>query len=141
MKKAGEHIRVNFGQSPFIFDIDGMMSASNHFINSHSLSHLSPRTGSASAGNLALDGASDATISSSLPLAARAQTGPVTVNSSANTANMGLHPQATGVGTFRASLFANLWTNFRVQQEKKHIRQEIEGTRQAHPLPVSKFIN
>jgi hypothetical protein len=31
MKKAGEHIRVNFGQSPFIFDIDGMMSASNNF--------------------------------------------------------------------------------------------------------------
>jgi Ran-binding protein 9/10 len=29
MKKAGEHVRVNFGQSPFIFDIDGMMSASN----------------------------------------------------------------------------------------------------------------
>lgn len=28
MKKSGEHIRVNFGQSPFIFDIDGMMSAS-----------------------------------------------------------------------------------------------------------------
>lgn len=31
MKKAGEHVRVNFGQSPFVFDIDGMMSASNHF--------------------------------------------------------------------------------------------------------------
>lgn len=30
MKKSGEHIRVNFGQSPFVFDIDGMMSASNH---------------------------------------------------------------------------------------------------------------
>lgn len=28
MKKSGEHIRVNFGQSPFIFDIDGMMSVS-----------------------------------------------------------------------------------------------------------------
>ena len=26
MKKSGEHIRVNFGQSPFVFDIDGMMS-------------------------------------------------------------------------------------------------------------------
>lgn len=25
MKKPGEHIRVNFGQSPFVFDIDGMM--------------------------------------------------------------------------------------------------------------------
>ncbi|KAF2839409.1 ran-binding protein [Patellaria atrata CBS 101060] len=25
MKKPGEHLRVNFGQSPFIFDIDGMM--------------------------------------------------------------------------------------------------------------------
>jgi len=30
MKTAGEHVRVNFGQSPFIFDIDGMMSVSNH---------------------------------------------------------------------------------------------------------------
>ncbi len=29
MKKTGEHIRVNFGQSPFVFDIDGMMSASS----------------------------------------------------------------------------------------------------------------
>jgi hypothetical protein len=29
MKKSGEHIRVNFGQSPFVFDIDGMMSVSN----------------------------------------------------------------------------------------------------------------
>ncbi|RDL40364.1 Uncharacterized protein BP5553_00343 [Venustampulla echinocandica] len=28
MKKSGEHIRVNFGQSPFVFDIDGMMSVS-----------------------------------------------------------------------------------------------------------------
>lgn len=31
MKKAGEHIRVNFGQDPFVFDIDGMMWASNIF--------------------------------------------------------------------------------------------------------------
>ena len=31
MKKSGEHIRVNFGQSPFVFDIDGMMSASSNF--------------------------------------------------------------------------------------------------------------
>jgi len=30
MKKSGEHVRVNFGQSPFVFDIDGMMAAS-HF--------------------------------------------------------------------------------------------------------------
>lgn len=29
MKKHGEHIRVNFGQSPFVYDIDGMMSVSN----------------------------------------------------------------------------------------------------------------
>lgn len=28
MKKPGEHIRINLGQSPFIFDIDGMMSVS-----------------------------------------------------------------------------------------------------------------
>ncbi|KAL5324183.1 hypothetical protein ACEPPN_008727 [Leptodophora sp. 'Broadleaf-Isolate-01'] len=33
MKKSGEHVRVNFGQSPFVFDIDGMMSASNHFFS------------------------------------------------------------------------------------------------------------
>lgn len=25
LKKYGEHIRTNFGQSPFVFDIDGMM--------------------------------------------------------------------------------------------------------------------
>ncbi|EPE32606.1 Concanavalin A-like lectins/glucanase [Glarea lozoyensis ATCC 20868] len=31
MKKSGEHIRVNFGQSPFVFDIDGMMSVSRDF--------------------------------------------------------------------------------------------------------------
>lgn len=31
MKKSGEHVRVNFGQSPFVFDIDGMMSASIFF--------------------------------------------------------------------------------------------------------------
>ena len=28
MKKSGEHVRVNFGQTPFVFDIDGMMMAS-----------------------------------------------------------------------------------------------------------------
>ncbi|KAI9643906.1 hypothetical protein NHQ30_007257 [Ciborinia camelliae] len=28
MKKPGEHIRVNFGQSPFVFDIDGMILVS-----------------------------------------------------------------------------------------------------------------
>jgi hypothetical protein len=36
MKKAGEHVRVNFGQRPFVFDIDGMMSASNSFSYPHS---------------------------------------------------------------------------------------------------------
>ena len=40
MKKAGEHIRVNFGQSPFVFDIDGMMSASNNFDLSRIFSSL-----------------------------------------------------------------------------------------------------
>jgi hypothetical protein len=25
LKKAGEHIRVNFGQTPFVYDIDSMM--------------------------------------------------------------------------------------------------------------------
>lgn len=34
MKKAGEHVRVNFGQSPFIFDINGLMEVS--FISKHS---------------------------------------------------------------------------------------------------------
>lgn len=29
LKKTGEHIRVNFGQSPFTFDIDGMMKVSS----------------------------------------------------------------------------------------------------------------
>ncbi|TVY65664.1 Uncharacterized protein LSUE1_G007172 [Lachnellula suecica] len=29
MKKAGEHVRVNFGQTPFVFDIDGMMAVSS----------------------------------------------------------------------------------------------------------------
>jgi hypothetical protein len=64
MKKAGEHVRVNFGQSPFIFDIDGMMSASNHnFITSHSVSPHIPFPGSAaSAGDLALDGISESSI-------------------------------------------------------------------------------
>lgn len=28
LKKSGEHIRVNFGQTPFFFDIDGMMTVS-----------------------------------------------------------------------------------------------------------------
>jgi hypothetical protein len=37
MKKSGEHIRVNFGQSPFVYDIDGMMSVSS---NSHSMSSI-----------------------------------------------------------------------------------------------------
>jgi hypothetical protein len=27
-KQPGAHLRVNFGQSPFIFDIDGMMAVS-----------------------------------------------------------------------------------------------------------------
>jgi hypothetical protein len=29
LKKSGEHIRVNFGQTPFVYDIDGMMKARN----------------------------------------------------------------------------------------------------------------
>ncbi|RYP79449.1 hypothetical protein DL769_002958 [Monosporascus sp. CRB-8-3] len=31
VKKAGEHIRVNFGQTPFIFDIDKIMKATRAF--------------------------------------------------------------------------------------------------------------
>jgi len=29
LKKYGEHVRVNFGQIPFVFDIDGMMAVSS----------------------------------------------------------------------------------------------------------------
>ena len=32
MKKSGEHIRVNFGQSPFVYDIDGMMAQEKNYI-------------------------------------------------------------------------------------------------------------
>jgi hypothetical protein len=32
MKKPGEHIRVNFGQSPFVFDIDNVMAVSPSII-------------------------------------------------------------------------------------------------------------
>jgi hypothetical protein len=44
MKKSGEHIRVNFGQSPFVFDIDGMMSVSRDiseftFLDLHIATH------------------------------------------------------------------------------------------------------
>ncbi|VCU39631.1 BgtA-21027 [Blumeria graminis f. sp. tritici] len=46
MKKPGEHIRVNFGQSPFIFDIDGMMKCERCLIENEvklaSTSNLSP---------------------------------------------------------------------------------------------------
>lgn len=33
LKKTGEHVRVNFGQSPFTFDIDGMMKEERILIN------------------------------------------------------------------------------------------------------------
>ncbi|EFX04282.1 ran-binding protein [Grosmannia clavigera kw1407] len=33
LKKSGEHIRVNFGQSPFTFDIDGMMKEERNLID------------------------------------------------------------------------------------------------------------
>jgi hypothetical protein len=50
MKKSGEHIRVNFGQSPFVFDIDGMMSVSNdstsHLSTASPVSPVSPVSGS-----------------------------------------------------------------------------------------------
>lgn len=32
LKKYGEHIQANFGQSPFAFDIDGMMRVSPPFV-------------------------------------------------------------------------------------------------------------
>ncbi|OBR07537.1 SPRY domain-containing protein [Colletotrichum higginsianum IMI 349063] len=34
LKKSGEHIRVNFGQTPFFFDIDGMMTQEKQRIQS-----------------------------------------------------------------------------------------------------------
>jgi hypothetical protein len=72
MKKAGEHVRVNFGQSPFIFDIDGMMSASNHFIGSHSFNPMHPRPVSTVPDNLTPGDTSDATNSSFIPAIFRA---------------------------------------------------------------------
>ena len=33
LKKNGEHIRANFGQTPFVYDIDGMMEAEIERIN------------------------------------------------------------------------------------------------------------
>jgi len=76
MKKAGEHVRVNFGQSPFIFDIDGMMSASNHnFISSHFVNPHIPFSGSAaSIGELALDGPSGSQTSSTITMDAGSAT-------------------------------------------------------------------
>jgi hypothetical protein len=32
LKKTGEHVRVNFGQTPFVYDIDGLAKASIHFV-------------------------------------------------------------------------------------------------------------
>jgi hypothetical protein len=76
MKKAGEHVRVNFGQSPFIFDIDGMMSASTHnFISSHFVNPHIPFSGSAaSIGELALDGPSGSQTSSTITMDAGSAT-------------------------------------------------------------------
>lgn len=37
LKKAGEHVRVNFGQTPFVFDIEGMMTVSHHFLSTSAL--------------------------------------------------------------------------------------------------------
>ncbi|KAK6217523.1 SPRY domain-containing protein [Colletotrichum tabaci] len=34
LKKSGEHVRVNFGQTPFFFDIDGMMTQEKQRIQS-----------------------------------------------------------------------------------------------------------
>ncbi|KAK5201931.1 hypothetical protein LTR16_000948 [Cryomyces antarcticus] len=33
LKKPGEHLRVNFGQTPFVFDIDGMVEAEKSLIH------------------------------------------------------------------------------------------------------------
>jgi hypothetical protein len=89
MKKAGEHVRVNFGQSPFIFDIDGMMSASNYnFIDSHSVSPHIPFPGFAvSTGDLALDDTSNSQTSSSTTIDARPATANGNSRESAPTEN------------------------------------------------------
>ncbi|KHJ33087.1 putative spry domain-containing protein [Erysiphe necator] len=46
MKKSGEHIRVNFGQTPFIYDIDGMMEREKilieHEVNAVSTDKVAP---------------------------------------------------------------------------------------------------
>ncbi|KAI9758716.1 MAG: hypothetical protein M4579_002891 [Chaenotheca gracillima] len=46
MKRPGEHIRANFGQSPFVFDIDGMMATEKQAIqaeiNATSTANLYP---------------------------------------------------------------------------------------------------
>ncbi|TQN75296.1 Ran-binding protein 10 [Colletotrichum shisoi] len=34
LKKSGEHVRVNFGQTPFFFDIDGMMTQEKQRVHS-----------------------------------------------------------------------------------------------------------
>lgn len=31
MKKPGEHVRTNFGQQPFVFDIDGLVAVSHNY--------------------------------------------------------------------------------------------------------------
>ncbi|KAJ9646405.1 hypothetical protein H2199_002454 [Coniosporium tulheliwenetii] len=47
MKKPGEHLRVNFGQSPFVFDIDGMVENERLLIQKEiskaSVTSLQPR--------------------------------------------------------------------------------------------------
>ncbi|TVY92111.1 Ran-binding protein [Lachnellula willkommii] len=42
MKKSGEHVRINFGQTPFVFDIDGMMVAVPRVIDNCSTAKLAP---------------------------------------------------------------------------------------------------
>ncbi|KZF24307.1 SPRY domain-containing protein [Xylona heveae TC161] len=46
MKRPGEHLRVNFGQTPFVFDIDGMMAEERQMvrreINATSATKLHP---------------------------------------------------------------------------------------------------
>jgi hypothetical protein len=114
MKKSGEHIRVNFGQSPFVFDIDGMMAASDD----SDFSAYSPpevavlsaalRTGMSRVVNGAANGdatpASEPTRFRSLifQLQARHREGPAHIRT---------------------------WTDREIQREKRQIRQEIEATK------------
>jgi hypothetical protein len=64
----------------------------------------------------------------------------------ANTAGTGVQPQINGGGDSQRPIsaeshFAKTLTNIQLQEEKKHIRQEIEGTRYAQHILTSKSVS